>query len=134
MFKGIGIDKIGVVTSSANAISRLTDAQIQNIINLYTDELTKSQNLISMNNCLCARDLPAESNKSELPDVRTSTPTTSQTSQTNVQAQTKLIYDRSYFRSKTLDQYPNLYRKLNIIVKNLIIMALLMRHHAHYAC
>ncbi|CAG8546972.1 7856_t:CDS:1 [Cetraspora pellucida] len=32
LFKGIGIDKIGVVTSSADAISRLTDAQIQNTL------------------------------------------------------------------------------------------------------
>ena len=48
LFKGIGIDKIGVVTSSADAISRLTDAQILNIINLYTDELTKSQKLIGV--------------------------------------------------------------------------------------
>jgi len=53
LFKGIGIDKIGVVTSSADAISRLTDAQIQNIINLYTDE---SQKLIGVNNCSRARD------------------------------------------------------------------------------
>ena len=37
-----------VVTSSADAISRLTDAQIQNIINLYTDELTKSQKLVGV--------------------------------------------------------------------------------------
>ncbi|RIB19621.1 hypothetical protein C2G38_2306493 [Gigaspora rosea] len=44
LFKGIGIDKIGVVTSSADAISRLTDAQILNIIN----ELTKSQKLIGV--------------------------------------------------------------------------------------
>ncbi|CAI2194863.1 5368_t:CDS:2 [Funneliformis geosporum] len=50
LFKEIEIDKIGVVTSSADAISRLTDAQIQNIISLYTDELTKSQKLISVNN------------------------------------------------------------------------------------
>ncbi|GES76650.1 hypothetical protein GLOIN_2v1882276 [Rhizophagus clarus] len=48
LFKGIGIDKIGVVTSSAEATSRLTNAQIQNIINLYTDE---SQKLIGVNNC-----------------------------------------------------------------------------------
>ena len=38
LFKGIGIDKIGVVT---DAISGLTDAQIQNIINLYSAELIK---------------------------------------------------------------------------------------------
>ncbi|GET57963.1 hypothetical protein GLOIN_2v1790949 [Rhizophagus irregularis DAOM 181602=DAOM 197198] len=60
LFKGIGIDKIGVVTSSADAISGLTDAQIQNIINLYTDELTKSQKLIGVNNCSRTRGLPAE--------------------------------------------------------------------------
>src|SRR5207248_10464563 len=66
LFKGIGIDKIGVVIFSADAISRLIDAQIQNIINLYTDELTKSQKLISVNNCSRACDLPAESNKFEL--------------------------------------------------------------------
>ncbi|CAB4388171.1 unnamed protein product [Rhizophagus irregularis] len=66
LFKGIGMDKIGVVTCSADVISRLTDAQIQNIINLYIDELTKSQKLISVNNCLRARDLPAESESKKL--------------------------------------------------------------------
>src|ERR1051325_4431454 len=109
LFKGIGIDKIGVVTSSADAISRLTDAQIQNIINLYTDELIKSQKLIGVNNCSRARDLPSESKKS--PDVRISTPPTTKTNQTNVQAQSKPTYDRAYFRNKILDQYPNLYRE-----------------------
>src|ERR1700733_9679096 len=74
LFKGIGIDKIGVVTSSADAISRLTDAQIQNIINLYTDELIKSQKLIGVNNCSRARDLPAESNKSGLKKLDTKVP------------------------------------------------------------
>ncbi|PKB98130.1 hypothetical protein RhiirA5_431883 [Rhizophagus irregularis] len=113
LFKGIGIDKIGVVTSSADAISRLTDAQIQNIINLYTDELIKSQKLIGVNNCSRTRDLPAESNKSGSPDVRISTPSTSKTNQTNVQVQSKPTYDRSYFRSKILDQYPNLYREFS---------------------
>ncbi|CAG8708824.1 15749_t:CDS:2, partial [Racocetra fulgida] len=98
LFKGVGIDKIGVVTCSADAISRLTDAQIQNIINLYTDELTKSQKLIG-------------SGSKKPPDVGISTPQTSKTNQTNVRAQSKPTYDRSYFRSKTLDQYPNLYRE-----------------------
>src|SRR6185437_15717149 len=69
LFKGIGIDKIGVVISSANAISRLTDTQIQNIINLYTDELTKSQKLISMNNYSRACNLLAESESKKLPDI-----------------------------------------------------------------
>ncbi|GBB91689.1 hypothetical protein RclHR1_19040012 [Rhizophagus clarus] len=114
LFKGIGIDKIGVVTSSADAISRLTDAQIQNIINLYTDELIKSQKLIGVNNCSRARDLLPESNKfgsKKSPDVGISTPPTTKTNQTNVQAQSKPTYDHSYFRNKILDQYPNLYRE-----------------------
>ncbi|GBB94794.1 hypothetical protein RclHR1_24120006 [Rhizophagus clarus] len=119
LFKRIGIDKIGVVTCSADAISRLTDAQIQNIINLYTDELTKSQKLIGVNNCSRARDLSAESNKSgskKSPDVGISTPPTSQiskTNQTNVRAQSKPTYDRTYFRNKTLCQYPTLYREFS---------------------
>ena len=66
LFKGIGMNKIEVVTCNANTISRLTDAQIQNIINLYTDELTKSQKLIGVNNCSRARDLPAESESKKL--------------------------------------------------------------------
>ncbi|GES77803.1 hypothetical protein GLOIN_2v1882276 [Rhizophagus clarus] len=82
----IGIDKIGVVTCSADAISRLTDAQIQNIINHYTDELTKSQKLISVNNCSRVHNLSAESNKSrskKSSDVGISTPPTSQILKTN---------------------------------------------------
>ncbi|CAG8688369.1 3907_t:CDS:2, partial [Ambispora gerdemannii] len=39
----IGLDKIGLVLYSADAISRLTDIQVQNIIKFYTDELVKSQ-------------------------------------------------------------------------------------------
>ena len=66
LFKEIEIDKIGVVTFSADAISRLTDTWIQDIINLYTDELTKSQKLIGVNNCSRARDLPAESESKKL--------------------------------------------------------------------
>src|SRR6266511_5253429 len=97
LFKEIGIDKIGVITSSADAISRLTDAQIQNIINLYTDE---SQKLISVN-------------KSGSIDVGISTSPTSKTNRTNIRVQSKPTYDRSYFRSKTLDQYPNLYREFS---------------------
>ena len=50
-----------------------------------------------MNNCSRARDLPAESESKKSPDVGISTPPTSN--------------NRSYFCSKTLDQYPNLYRE-----------------------
>jgi hypothetical protein len=111
LFKGIGIDKIGVVTSSADAISSVTDAQIQNIINLYTDKLTKSQKLISVNNCSHTYDLPAESESKKSPDVRISIPPISKINQTNEQFQSKPAYDHSYFHNKILDQYPNLYRE-----------------------
>jgi hypothetical protein len=114
LFKEIGIDKIGLVTYSVDAIGSLTGAQIQNIINLYTAECQK---VIGVKNSSRSRDLLAESNKSgskKSPDVRKSTPLTSQTSktnQTNVRAQSKPTYDRAYFRNKILDQYPNLFRE-----------------------
>ncbi|RGB24511.1 hypothetical protein C1646_772991 [Rhizophagus diaphanus] len=122
LFKGIEIDKIGVVTSIvvseiqlANLKFKipksLTNTQIQNIINLYTDELTKSQKLISVNNCSRIRDLPAESVLKKSPDVGISTPLTSKTNQTNERAQSKPTYVHTYFRNKILDQYPNLYRE-----------------------
>ena len=112
LFKGIGIDKIGVVTSSADAISRLTDAQIQNIMNLYTDELTKSQKLIGVNNCSRTRDLPAEvpafSQPNASPEMISSDMFQASVSSAS---QSKPAYDHSYFRNKILDQYPNLYRE-----------------------
>ncbi len=117
LFKGIGIDKIGIVTSSADAISRLTDAQIQNIINLYSAECQK---VIGVNNCSRSRDLPDalnESGSKKISDVGISITPTSRTSKTNqanvskARAQSKPTYDRSYFRNKILDQYPNLYRE-----------------------
>jgi hypothetical protein len=114
LFKGIGIDLIGVVTSSADAISRLTDAQIQNIINLYTDELTKSQKLIGVNNCSRTRGLPAEVPAFSQPNAP-SEMISSDMSQANVPStsQSNPTYDRAYFRNKALDQYPNLYREFS---------------------
>ena len=69
--------------------------------------------MIGVNNCSRARDLPAESNKSGSKKSQISTPPTSKTNQTNVRAQSNPTCDRSYFRSKTLDQYPNLYREFS---------------------
>jgi hypothetical protein len=89
-----------VVISNADAISRLTDVQIQNIINLYIDKLTKSQKLISVNNCLRVRDLPAESELKNSPDVKISTPSTSKTNQTNKRAQSKPTYNCTYIFSQ----------------------------------
>jgi len=87
-------------------ISRLTDAQIQNIINLYNNELTKFQKLIRINNCLCACDLPAKSELKKSSDIGISIPPISQTSktnQTNIQVQSNPIYDYIYFCNKILN-------------------------------
>ncbi|CAH1763975.1 1460_t:CDS:2 [Entrophospora sp. SA101] len=48
LFKGIGIDKIEHITYSADAISRLTDAQIQNIINHFPKKFTNSKSEVSI--------------------------------------------------------------------------------------
>ncbi|CAB4493174.1 unnamed protein product [Rhizophagus irregularis] len=88
--------------------------------NNISDQMARTQIYDEMelvNNCSRTRDLPAESNKfrsKKSPDVGISIPPTSQTSktnQTNVRAQSKPTYNRSYFRNKILDQYPNLYRE-----------------------
>jgi len=59
LFKEIGIDKIGLVTYSVDAIGSLTGAQIQNIINLYTAECQK---VIGVKNSSRSHDLLAELN------------------------------------------------------------------------
>src|SRR5436305_12307558 len=69
LFKEIGIDKIGLVTYSVDAIESLTGAQIQNIINLYSEECQK---VISVKNSSRSRDLPTvlnESGSKKLPDA-----------------------------------------------------------------
>nr|CAG8607061.1 7193_t:CDS:2 [Entrophospora candida] len=48
LFKGIGIDKIEHTMYSADAISRLTDAQIQNIINHFPKKSTNSKSEVSI--------------------------------------------------------------------------------------
>src|ERR1700722_4675278 len=84
--KGVGIDRIKLVTCSASDISRLTNTQIQNIIDYVNDQVQKT---VTIGNDL-----------------------TSVTPQASVSpAGINLTYDRSYFRNKTLNQYPNLYRE-----------------------
>ncbi|RHZ46240.1 hypothetical protein Glove_628g18 [Diversispora epigaea] len=56
LFNGVGKDKIEYITYSVDAISSLTGTQIQNIINLYSEELdakvssSESQKLIGVKN------------------------------------------------------------------------------------
>ncbi|CAI2182182.1 15357_t:CDS:2 [Funneliformis geosporum] len=79
--KGITIAlESNIITYRVDAIGSLTNAEIQNIINLYTAECQK---VISIKNSSRSCDLLAESNKFESkksPDIKKSTPLTSQTS------------------------------------------------------
>ncbi|GES85241.1 hypothetical protein GLOIN_2v1869616 [Rhizophagus clarus] len=93
--KGVGIDRIKLVTCSASDISRLINTQIQNIID-YVNNKTFTNN-----------DQSHVTSKSH--DLSPATPQAS-VSPISI-PRTKPTYDRSYFRNKTLDQYPNLYRE-----------------------
>ncbi|RIA81826.1 hypothetical protein C1645_744217 [Glomus cerebriforme] len=96
---GIGLDKIKLVSYSATEILKLTNAQIQNVIDQvkkYTSDHQSHMTLI--------KTVPSGNDQ---------------------------------IKTEILDQYPNLYIE-NVVVKILIIMGLLMRHHAettsaHYA-
>jgi len=98
--KGVGIDRIKLVTCSASDISRLTNTQIQNIID-YVNDKTNDQNHVISKTVTIGNDQSHDFS-----------PATPQASVSPVSIpRTKPTYDRSYFRNKTLDQYPNLYRE-----------------------
>ncbi|RHZ45881.1 hypothetical protein Glove_645g52 [Diversispora epigaea] len=139
LFKGIGKDKIRLVSYSADAISRLTDTQVQNIIKLYTDELdkTKSQKLIGVNNCSRVYDLTeivesqiSNSKTKILSETKVSMPVKPQASDASSILKTKAsmpfmsppetktlqnnpVYTHAYFRRKVLDQYPDIFYEFN---------------------
>ncbi|CAG8625525.1 8723_t:CDS:2, partial [Gigaspora rosea] len=80
---GVGIDKVMYVTCSANDISKLTNAQIQNIINQVTSKTVfqgNDQNHVT---------------------------------ETEVNISSNPICDRTYFCNKIIEQYPNLYKDGN---------------------
>jgi hypothetical protein len=105
LFEGIGIDKIQAVTYSASAISSLIEIQIQGIISYFpktykssTDDTDECQKMISVTNRHAHVTESSEVSASMISSV---TPQASRT------------HDRSYFRNKTLNQYPNLYREFS---------------------
>src|ERR1043166_7841280 len=98
LFNTLGLEKIKQVSYSADAISSLNYQQIQNIID-YVNSVTSSHN----------ETVKILHNQSHV---------TSKINLTNTYIppkapQSKPTYDRSYFHSKTLDQYPNLYREFS---------------------
>ena len=122
--KGVGIDRIKLVTCSASDISRLTNTQIQNIINYVNDKTVTNGNDQSH---VTSKTVTIGNDQSH--DLSPVTPQAS-VSPASIPG-INLTYDRSYFRNKTLDQYPTYIE--NLVVKISIIMELLTRHHAHYA-
>jgi hypothetical protein len=95
---GVGIDKIKLVSYSATEISKLTNAQIQNVI----DQVKK---YISDHQChVTLKTVP--SGNDQIKDEMSTSASVSSASQSKP--------DHSYFRNKILDQYPNLYRECSI--------------------
>ncbi|CAH1768853.1 14193_t:CDS:1 [Entrophospora sp. SA101] len=83
---GVGMDKIKLTTYSANEISKLTNTQIQNII----DQVKLKT--VPLGNDQTKKTLP----ETKIPSMP----------QVNIQTHT-----RAYFRNKLLEQYPNLYKE-----------------------
>ena len=94
---GVGIDKIKLVSYSATEISKLTNAQIQNVINQVKKYTSEYQSHVTL------KTVPSGNDQIKA-KVSTSANILSS-------PQSNPTYNRTYFRNKTLDQYPNLYRE-----------------------
>ncbi|UZO04209.1 uncharacterized protein OCT59_024600 [Rhizophagus irregularis] len=95
---GIGIDKIKLVSYSATEISKLTNAQIQNVIDQVKKYISDHQCHVTLK--------PVSSGNDQIKDEMSTSASVSSASQSKS--------DHSYFRNKILDQYPNLYRECSI--------------------
>ncbi|GBB96444.1 hypothetical protein RclHR1_27590003 [Rhizophagus clarus] len=96
---GIGLDKIKLVSYSATEISKLTNAQIQNVIDQvkkYTSDHQSHMTLI--------KTVPSGNDQ-----IKAEVSTSANVLSVSSSSQSKP--DHSYFRNKILDQYPNLYRE-----------------------
>ncbi|CAG8603710.1 991_t:CDS:2, partial [Gigaspora rosea] len=97
LLMGIGIEKVQAITCSTSAISSLTDNQIQDIINCFP----KNSNV----------RIPTESSHSS--NSKNMISEDKSLLETKISASSNPTYDRTYFRNKTLEQYPNLYKDGN---------------------
>jgi len=94
---GVGIDKIKLVSYSATEILKLTNTQIQNVINQVKKYTSEHQSHVTL------KTVPSGNDQIKA-KVSTSANILSS-------PQSNLTYNRTYFRNKTLDQYLNLYRE-----------------------
>ena len=104
---GVGIDKIKQVTYSANEISKLTNIQIQNIINQVTLKTVPSGNdqtnaevsaLSNARSALSPKDNILPENK--IPSIN------------HTSVSSNPAHDRDYFRNKILGRYPYIYKTI----------------------
>jgi hypothetical protein len=130
--KGVGIDRIRLVTCSASDISRLNNTQIQNIIDYVNDRVhvisktvtngndqshvtenfENSEKILPIPLGSTPQITPAKADDNDLTDLKEEDFCGGEVLIANVLS-TSQSYDRSYFRNKTLDQYPNLYREFS---------------------
>ena len=95
---GVGIDKIKLVSYSATEISKLTNAQIQNVIDQVKKYISDHQYHVTLKTVPSGND--------QIKDEMSTSASVSSAFQSKP--------DHSYFRNKILDQYPNLYRECSI--------------------
>ena len=107
LFNAVGVEKIKQVTYSANAISNLNNTQIQNIIDYVISKAVTGDHQTPKNNQIIA--LEAQERSLDGP-FRTDSAEVSKSSPPIPQPESP-VHDRTYFRNKILDQYPNLYRE-----------------------
>src|SRR4051794_10871403 len=101
--KGVGIDRIKLVTCSASDISRLNITQIQNIIDYVNDRVHVASKTVTVGNDLShviLKTVTIGNDRSH--DLSSVTPQVS----TSISA-TNLTYGQFYFCSKILNQYPS---------------------------
>ncbi|CAJ0825914.1 6241_t:CDS:1, partial [Entrophospora sp. SA101] len=103
---GVGIDKIKRITYSANEISKLTNAQIQNIINhVLSAELAWSKTMNKIRDRSNSEvNVPDIKDKSETRDFVSSKP------EIKVNVSSNPTRDHAYFRNKILWQFSDLYK------------------------
>ncbi|CAB4476614.1 unnamed protein product [Rhizophagus irregularis] len=109
LFNTLGIEKIKQVSYSADAISSLSYPQIQNIINHVSSVISshnETMKILHDQSHMTSKINPANAYIPLKAKVSTSE---------NVLSafQSNPTYDYTYFRNKTLDQYPTLYREFS---------------------
>jgi hypothetical protein len=104
---GVGVDRIKFVTYSASTISGLKDAQIQYIVNQVT-----SKTVTKCHDYTTTKITNGNQTSAFIP-LNAKINTSANVLSASFSGQSNPSYDRTYFRNKTLDQYPNLYREFS---------------------